>query len=352
VNDIASQISERVKQAAADGGPLRICGGNSKAFYGRQIEGDPLDVNEHRGIVNYAPTELVLTARAGTPLQEVEQTLAEKQQMLAFEPPHFADAATLGGTIACGLSGPRRPYNGAARDFVLGSRLINGKGEHLHFGGEVMKNVAGYDISRLLTGSLGTLGVITEVSLKVLPVPFREQTLVFEYDPQTAIQKTNEWAGKPLPVSATCHLDDRLYVRLSGSDNGVKSARNKLGGEIYENGAVFWRELREHRLDFFKAGQTLWRISVPAASPVLPLKGDWIIEWGGALRWFVGTDEAAKIRATVQDAGGHASMFRGGDRTAEVFHPLARGIRVLHQNLKNALDPSGIFNRGKMYADM
>lgn len=352
MNDIADKISEQVKEAAAAARPLRICGGDSKAFYGRDIEGEALDVAAHRGVVNYAPTELVLTARAGTPLRELEQVLAEKKQMLAFEPPYFGEAATLGGTIACGLSGPRRPYVGAARDFVLGSRLINGKGEHLRFGGEVMKNVAGYDVSRLLAGSLGTLGVITEVSLKVLPVPVREQTLVFDYDAETAIEKTNEWAGRPLPVSATCHAEERLYVRLSGSDNGVKSACDKLGGETFAGGAELWRDLREQRLAFFDSDRVLWRISVPAAAPMLPLEGRWIIEWGGALRWFTGTADAAAVRTAAQSAGGHASMFRGGDRTGEVFHPLANGIHVLHKNLKNAFDPAGIFNRGKMYADI
>ncbi len=352
MTDISTQLCDQVKKAVTDNRPLRITAGNTKSFYGRVISGDVLDVSGHRGIVNYAPTELVLTARAGTQLQEIESTLASQGQMLAFEPPHFGDGATIGGTIACGLSGPRRAYAGAARDFILGSRLINGRGEHLRFGGEVMKNVAGYDVSRLLVGSFGTLGVITEVSMKTLPLPKHERTLVFEFDADTALQKMNEWAGKPLPISATCHTEGHLFVRLSGAENGVKAAVDKLGGEQMTTDPGFWKVLREQQHPYFAGAETLWRISVPAARPMLPLAGAWLLEWGGALRWYRGSAPAAQIRAAVHQAGGHATLFRGGDPNGELFHPLANGVRALHLNLKQAFDPAGIFNRGKMYADI
>ena len=269
--------------------------------------------------------------------------------MLAFEPPGFGEAATIGGTIAAGLSGPARPYAGAARDFVLGTRVLNGKGEALRFGGEVMKNVAGYDVSRLMTGACGTLGVLLEVSLKVLPRPGAVRTLAFDMTAAEAIERCNAWAAKPLPVTGACHDGERLHVRLAGTEGGVASAAGALGGETVDGGA-FWVALREQTLPFFaKAGEPLWRISVPPGARLAAPRGDLLVDWGGALRWLRTGAPAAKVRAAAEHAGGHAVLFRGGDRTGEVFHPLEPAVRRIHERLKAAFDPSGIFNPGRMY---
>ncbi len=343
-NDISQKLAEAVKAAAAARTPLTITGSGSKRFYTGKPEGEPLDVTGHRGIVSYEPTELVVTARAGTPLAEIEAALSEKGQMLGFEPPYFGAAATLGGTIACGFSGPRRPYAGSARDFVLGTRIINGKGEILHFGGEVMKNVAGYDVSRLMVGALGTLGVLLEASLKILPKPAKEITLCFEMPADKAITTMNAWAGRPLPLSAACHIGDTLYVRLSGTEPGVRAAGTKLGGAVVEKGDEFWRELREHQRGFFQDATPLWRLSVPPATPPLNLPGKWLIDWGGAQRWLKSDVPANAIHEHAEDAGGYATLFHHGARNGATFHPLPAQLATLHQNLKRAFDPDGIIN--------
>lgn len=350
-NDSAQDLIGAVKHAFDSNTTLRIEGGNTKSFYGRHSIGEPLSTQAHNGILDYAPSELVLTARSGTLLADIESTLAEQKQMLAFEPPHFGAQATLGGTIACGFSGPRRPYVGAARDFTLGVRMINGRGEDLKFGGQVMKNVAGYDLSRLMVGSMGTLGLLLDISLKVLPVPKMERTLVFEADHAQALDLQNKWSKKALPISATCHAAGLLHVRLSGSEKGVVAAQNHLGGEQIESIDEFWRDLREHRHDFFKQQETLWRISVPPATPTLNISGEFLIEWSGALRWLTSDVSVQNIRATADSAGGHATLFRGGDRES-VFHPLHPSVLKLHQNLRNAFDPAGVFNPGRMYEDV
>jgi glycolate oxidase FAD binding subunit len=264
--------------------------------------------------------------------------------MLAFEPPHFGPAATLGGTLACGLSGPRRPYVGAARDFVLGTRILNGQGELLRFGGEVMKNVAGYDVSRLMVGALGTLGVLLEISLKVLPRPVEEITLVRPAVVEDAITTMTAWARQSLPVSATGYDGQRLYLRLSGTAAGVGAARTRIGGEVFPEGAAFWQSLREHTHPFFAGTTPLWRLSVPANTPPLAIPGLWFLDWGGAQRWLKTTEAPASIRRVVNDVGGHATLFRGGDRRGEVFHPLTPGLQRLHCWLKMAFDPRGILN--------
>ena len=344
--DISQPLREAVTSAAAGRTPLAIAGGGSKRFYSGEPEGEPLDVTGHRGIVSYEPTELVVTARAGTPLAEIETTLAGKGQMLGFEPPYFGAAATLGGTIACGLSGPRRPYAGSARDFVLGTRIINGKGEILKFGGEVMKNVAGYDISRLMVGALGTLGVLLEISLKILPKPAKEMTLSFEMPDGKAVDTMNAWAGLPLPLSAACHIGDTLYIRLSGTEPGVRAAQAKLGGALVEKGDEFWRELREHQRGFFQDSVPLWRLSVPPATPPINLPGQWIIDWGGAQRWLKSDAPANAVYEHAAKAGGHATLFRREKINGATFHPLPAGLATLHQNLKRAFDPDNRINRG------
>jgi glycolate oxidase FAD binding subunit len=343
-NDISQQLAEAVKAAVQKRTPFTIAGSGSKRFYTGKPEGESLDVTGHRGIVSYEPTELVVTARAGTPLAEVEAALAEKGQMLGFEPPYFGATATLGGTIACGFSGPRRPYAGSARDFVLGTRIINGKGEILKFGGEVMKNVAGYDISRLMVGAFGTLGVLLEVSLKVLPKPAKEITLCFAMPADKAIATMNAWAGRPLPLSAACHLDNTLYVRLSGTEPGVRAAGTKLGGTVVENGDGFWRELREHQRNFFQNDIPLWRLSVPPATAPLNLPGKWLIDWGGAQRWLKSDAPANAIHQHAENVGGYATLFRHGARNGATFHSLPAQLATLHQNLKRAFDPDGIIN--------
>jgi glycolate oxidase FAD binding subunit len=341
-------LCERIRDHAARQAPLRIRGGGTKDFYGEKSLGEALEMSGYSGIVAYEPKELVLTVRAGTPLAEVERELESKQQMLPFEPPHFGDNATIGGAVAAGLSGPRRPYTGAVRDFVLGTRIVNGKGEDLSFGGRVIKNVAGYDISRLMAGALGTLGVITEISFKVLPRPPAEATLAFEMDEAGAIEQVNRWAGLPLPLSATAWEAGRLRVRLSGAQTAVSAAKAKMGGEAIDAGS-YWSDLREHRLPFFARDRPLWRVSVPQASEPMALAFAPLVEWGGGLRWVSGDADTLAVRSTAERMGGHATLFRGGDRAIGVFHPLKPPVLKIHKRLKEAFDPAGILNPNRMY---
>lgn len=354
MNDVTQNILEQVQQAAAKKRPLRIKGGNSKSFYGRDtgnLDQELLDLSAHQGVVNYEPSELVITVRAGTPLKEVEASLAEHNQMLAFEPPAFGDTATIGGTIACNLSGSRRPYAGAARDFVLGMHVINGKGEQLHFGGEVMKNVAGYDVSRLQCGALGTLGVILDVSLKVLPRPETELTLTRETNEATAFEVMSRIAGKPLPLSAAAFDGNMIYMRFSGSEDAVRSAHQQVGGDAYTKGDEFWQRLKEQDLPFFTKDTPLWRLSLPQSTSHLLLRGNHMIDWGGGLRWLSSEESGETIRAVAIKAGGHATCFRGGDRNT-VFTPLTPVLHTLHARLKQAFDPAGVLNPGRMYEDI
>ena len=348
-DEFVADLCRRIAVAAAAKAPLRLKGGGTKDFYGGELRGEVVAMGACSGIVAYEPKELVLTVRAGTPLVDVEAALASERQMLPFEPPQFGAGTTIGGAVAAGLSGPRRPYAGAVRDFVLGARIVNGKGEDLAFGGRVIKNVAGYDVSRLMAGALGTLGAITEVSFKVLPRPAAEITLAFEADEATASALANTWAGQPLPISATAWQDAMLRVRLSGAESAVAAARAKLGGEELAGGAQYWRDLRDHRLPFFAGAQPLWRLSVPQTAAPLALGRPALVEWGGGLRWIAGTLDAAMVRAAAEGAGGHATLFRGGDKAAGVFHPLGPAILKIHQRLKAAFDPAGILNPGRMY---
>ena len=348
--DLTSLVT-RIQSAHANGTPLRIRGGGSKDFYGGPLQGELLEVGGYRGIVDYEPSELVLTARTGTPLAEIETVLRERGQMLAFEPPHFGNTATFGGCIAAGLSGPRRATAGSVRDFVLGVRLLDGKGDDLRFGGQVMKNVAGFDVSRLLTGSLGTLGVLLEISVKVLPVPVAEATLRFEHSAADAIALLNEWGGKPLPLSASTWQGGLLSVRLSGARAAVDAAVTQLGGERLDNNAAadFWNSIREHRDAFFAAEAPLWRLSLKSSTPPLNLAGSQLIEWGGSLRWILTDADAPTVREAARFGGGHATLFRGGNKRDGVFHPLPAAMLALHRNLKRSFDPAGIFNRGRLY---
>ena len=353
---IAAQLAETLREAAANKTPLRIAGGGTKDFYGNRASGEIFSTSAYRGIIDYEPTELVITARAGTPLAEVEAALHEKGQMLAFEPPHFSAGSTLGGCIAAGLSGPRRPYAGAVRDLVLGVRLLDGKGADLRFGGQVMKNVAGYDVSRLMAGAMGTLGVILEVSLKTLPLPAAEITLHQRHNEVDAIRLMNEWAGQPLPISATAWTGGDLGIRLSGAPSAVEAARRKLGGDAIDatQAVRFWQGLRDHTDTYFTQGSTLWRLSVKPTTPALTLPGTPMIEWNGSLRWIQTDASVEQVREAAAAAGGHATLFRcsGGNRSDNVFHPLSPALAALHRNLKQAFDPAGILNPGRLYRGM
>lgn len=347
---ISELLQTQVQIATELTQPLRIVGSDSKAFLGRETFGEPLHVSKHRGIVDYDPRELVLTARSGTPLSEIEHTLAESNQMLAFEPPYFGENATLGGTIASGLSGPRRPYAGAGRDFVLGCKVLNGKAEILNFGGKVMKNVAGYDVSRLMAGAFGTLGVLLEVSLKVLPRPAASITLVHESDQQDAIHYMAGLLSQSLPIDGACHYAGHCYVRVSGSEQAVKEAQRKLRGDISHDAHHFWQRLSEHDLPFFDHHSPLWRLAVKPATSPLPITGDWLLDWGGAQRWLISDADTHLIRNITQTNGGHATLFRGGEKNGDIFHPLPPAMHALQQRIKTSFDPHSIFNPGRMYA--
>ena len=339
-------LQERIREAAARGAPLRLRGGGSKDFYGNEPRGEILDTRSHAGIVSYEPTELVVTARCGTRLSDLENTLRQHRQCLPFEPPHYGPAATLGGCVAAGLSGPRRAAVGALRDFLLGVKLVDGRGRLLTFGGQVMKNVAGYDVARVTAGSLGTLGLIAEASLKVLPLAASELTLQLELSEQAALESMNRWAAQPLPISATAWHGGELRLRLSGSEAAVSAAAKKIGGARMHDES-FWIAIREQSHAFFSSPQPLWRVALPFGCLPLPGAGDTLIEWSGALRW-LRVDQAPEL---ARNAGGHASLFRGGKR-ASVFAPLEPVLMRLHRQLKAAFDPAGILNPGRLYEEL
>ena len=353
-----ARLVDGVQTARAVKGTLDIRGGGTKAFYGETARGEPLDVQELSGISCYEPSELVVTVRAGTPLAELEAVVAEKGQCLPFEPPRFAPGGTVGGMVAAGLAGPARPTAGTVRDYVLGVTLLSGRAEVLTFGGQVMKNVAGYDVSRVLAGSLGMLGVLCEVSLKVLPLPAATATLRFEMAQPAALRTLNEWAGQPLPLTASAWWDGMLVVRLAGARAAVKAAATRLGGEAIEPAlaATFWAGLRDHLDEFFvgakKAAQgaaALWRVSLPQTAPPLTLSGEQLVEWGGAQRWLATSTPAAAVREAAQRLGGHATLFYSSDRSIPVFTPLAPPLATIHERLKNAFDPDRVFNAGRMF---
>lgn len=347
--DISRELQARVQEAIARKEPVEIHGNHSKAFLGSACQAKPLDVSDHDGILHYEPTELVITARAGTLLSEIVDTLSENGQMLAFEPPFYHDNATLGGTLACNLSGPRRPYSGSARDYMLGCQIINGRGEILRFGGEVMKNVAGYDVSRLMTGAFGTLGIMLEVSLKVLPKPAAEWTFKQAITTSHAMQKLTLWRRQPLPISATCHDSEYLYYRLSGSEQSLTQAYHKMGGERVKDEDRFWERIREHRHAFFDTRMPLWRLSVPATADLADLKGKTMLEWGGAQRWLISQMEPERLRQKISAAGGHATLYRGMPEYQQRLHPLNASLQALHKRIKQAFDPDYLLNPGRMF---
>ncbi len=360
MEEALSHCMARIRDAAAAGAPLRIRGGGSKDFFGEPAQGELLDTRGLAGIRSYEPSELVVTVGAGTPLAQLEATLAEQGQCLAFEPPHFGGDATVGGMVAAGLSGPSRASVGAVRDFILGLSIVNGQGELLSFGGQVMKNVAGYDVSRLMAGALGTLGLIVEVSLKVLPRAPAEATLKFELPQDEALRRLNAWGGQPLPLNASCWVQDAgvptLYLRLRGAQAAVEAACRSLGGERQDNALVpgDWLLCRDQRLPWFgdRVGQDLWRLSVPQTAPVLDLPEAPLVEWHGGQRWVAAEPgDGERLRRIAQAAGGHATLFRASAGSAGVprLHPLQPPLDRIHRELKKSFDPAGILNPGRLY---
>lgn len=378
--DAEQSLVEQVVAAREARTPLLIRGGGSKDFYGNPARSDlTLACTGHRGVIAYEPTELAMTVRAGTPLAEVEALLDANGQQFPFEPPHFGANATIGGMVAAGLSGPRRPYAASVRDAVLGVRMLNGQGQVLDFGGRVMKNVAGYDLSRLMVGSLGMLGVLLEVSLKVTPTPVGRMTLVHEQTLEGALALMRRWARRSLPITATAWADGRLYVRICGSEEGLAETHRVVEGLPLTDADQFWDDLREQRLAFFAGDAPLWRLSIPPATPpeafaslqaseqsgersglqsgIQPGEpsGQQLVEWSGALRWLRGDLDVAAVRARAKAAGGHATLFRGsgGDRPADgVFTPLDPVLMRLHRNLKQSFDPAGLFNPGRLSPEL
>ena len=357
---VLQSLIARVQAARADRTVLSIRGGGSKGFYGEAARGEAFDVTALRGVSSYEPTELVVSARCGTPLAELEAVLAECGQCLPFEPPHFGAAATVGGMIAAGLAGPPRAAVGGVRDFVLGATLLDGRGDLLSFGGQVMKNVAGYDVSRLLVGSLGTLGVICEVSLKVLPVARATATLRFEMEQAAAIAQLNAWAGQPLPLNASAWWNETLVVRLQGAVAAVDAAAARLGGEriAADQASAFWAGLREQTDEYFlaalreveaNAAARLWRVSLPQTTVPLALPGEQLIEWGGAQRWLCSAAPAAQVRGSVAAAGGHATIFRAQDKSPGVFTALGSPLDRIQRELMRSFDPQGVFDAGRLY---
>lgn len=348
--DRSRELVERVRQALASGTPLRIVGNDSKAFMGRSTNGEAVSTATHTGLVEYEPTELVVAARSGTTLAELNDRLEAHGQCLGCEPPQFG-GATLGGTLACNQSGPARPWLGSIRDHVLGLRLVNGRGEHLHFGGRVMKNVAGYDVSRLQAGAMGTLGLITEVTLRVFPRPEQQATTVLEMGAGEALRAMSDESRLGGPLSGACWVEGRLYLRYSGLSAAVAERLGSRGGEPLQDDAAFWSDLREQRLDFFGGDEPLWRIAGRSAA-LHPGAGPWLLDWGGAQRWLRGERPWPELQSLAEGMGGQLSLYRGGDRLGDVLHPRTTAQRRLHLALKQAFDPQGIFNPGRLYSWM
>jgi glycolate oxidase FAD binding subunit len=345
-NDKTEQLRDRIVDAYRAKTPLVISAGNSKSFYGRQVEGEKLQLDRHQGILSYQASELVITARSGTCLQELEAALDQHNQQLAFEPPRHTEHATLGGAIACGLSGPARAFRGAARDFVLGAKIINGKGELLQFGGQVMKNVAGYDVSRLMVGAQGTLGVLTEISLKVLPKSEAETTLAFEVDAAQGHQWLRDWLHQGQPISASCHYRGILSVRLSSTANSIRQAHKRMGGEIASN--ELWRQLRHQNHPCFRQ-DNLWRLSLPPSTNIHN-EDDQLIEWGGALRWKVSNND---LFEQAQRLHGHATRYAlRAASPRSIFQPLQPAILAIHKRIKQAFDPYNILNPCRVYQEL
>lgn len=347
--DCAEALAERVRDAAARRTALNLAGGGTKAFVGRATEGERLDVTAHRGVIAYQPSELVITARAGTPLTEIEALLAQHNQMLAFEPSLFGASSTLGGMVASGLSGARRPFAGAVRDCLLGVTILDGQGRRLRFGGTVFKNVAGFDAFRLMAGAMGRLGVLLDISLRLTPTPKAARTLAFDEPWPAAQTRLTALMQRPLPLTGAVHDGERLYLRLEGGEAGVAEAADELGCEAASTG--IWDDLRRFEGDVLSAPR-LWRLSVPRRTSLDNLDGRWLINWAGAERWLISDAPAETIRSAARAAGGHATLFRGAKDDEAVFEPLTPELLALHRRLAAALDPAGVLNPGRMYQEL
>lgn len=349
--DHGNELVATIVEARANGTALQIRGGNSKQhLLGRGCEGTTLNVSSHSGIVEYQPGELVVTARAGTPIVEIIEALQSEKQMLAFEPPQCGGKATLGGTLACNLSGPARPWSGSIRDHVLGVELINGQAEKLNFGGTVMKNVAGYDVSRLQAGALGTLGVLTEISVKVMPRPEHSLTLRYEVPAAEVVAHMNRRAAEPKPLQGACWFDGQLYLRLAGASSAVTASAQQWGGEQLSLEEEPWEALREWTLPFFAGEEPVWRMSLSATAPLDTNLGLTLIDWGGAQRWIRGEQNLAVLQSSAEKAGGHVVKFRGGDRSAEVRSIPSTVEQRLQKRVKAAFDPDNLLNPGRLYS--
>ena len=344
--DLAEALADRVRDASARRAPLRIVGGDTKAFLGRRTDGEPLEMSCHRGVIAYDPSELVITARAGTPITEVEAQLAERGQMLAFEPPVLGETSTLGGVVAAGLAGPRRPFAGAIRDSVLGVTVLNGRGAALRLGGTVFKNVAGFDGFRLMAGAMGSLGVLLDVSLRVSPVAAAEASRSLELGWPAARTLITGLMRRPLPLTGAAHDGGRLHLRFAGAPQSVAAITAEVGGE--ETAEAFWQDLRHRRPPLFAAPR-LWRLSVPRTAELGEPPGEWLRDWAGGEIWLGSDAPAERVRTLATDAGGHATLYRGAAPDEQVFTPLPAPMLTLHQRLKAAFDPAGVFNPGRVY---
>ena len=345
-----TELQDRVRHAVSTSEALCIQGGDSKRKLGREPAGSPIDVSTLSGVVEYQPTELMITVLAGTRITALKEVLAEENQMLACEPPEFGGAATIGGTLACNQSGPSRPWLGSIRDHVLGIRLINGKAEHLRFGGQVMKNVAGYDVSRLQAGAMGAFGILTEVSLKVLPKPEASITVRREVDAHESVRLMNEISTTPIPLTGACWHDGEMSLRLSGTRSVIETTASKLPGKLNGDSDLYWHGLHEQTLPFFDTAKNLWRLSLRPNSPHFKEQRDWLIDWGGAQRWLAGQDDLEELQTIAAGYGGEVSLIRGGDRGGDVLPPPDKAKRDLLVRLKQAFDPAGVFNPGRLYS--
>ena len=351
MSDIKQQLIEQVRDAVNDKASMTVRAGGTKEWLGRLASTDRvIETASHSGIVSYQPVELVMTARAGTTISEIESVLEENNQMLACEPPRFGGLATLGGSLAANVSGPGRPWYGSIRDHVLGVNLINGDAEYLRFGGQVMKNVAGYDLSRLQAGAMGGLGLMTEISLKVLPKPATTRTLKFAMGQAEAITRMNEMSGQPKPMTAAYWYNDELFIRLAGAASAVDATAASWGGDELEpeQAKQVWSNLQDQDSDLYKADK-VWRFSVRSNAAVFDLAGDALINWGGAERWYTNDLSLEEMASMAEAAGGQVSLYRGGDRSSEVMHPQTKPVQTLQQRIKHSIDPNGLLNPGRVF---
>lgn len=351
--DRTDQIIDQVRDALATKTPINIVGGNSKHFLGRSQTAGSLNTTEHSGIVSYEPTELVVTVRSGTSMQALNTLLHKNGQMLPFEPP-VLDTGTIGGVLACALSGPARPFAGAARDYVLGMRVVNGQAQALRFGGEVMKNVAGYDAARLQVGAFGTLGVLLETSMKVLPLPEAQITVQLQLSKANDTTTITKLMRQPLPISAAAIVEKTLYIRLSGSESAVNAAADTCGGDRLKEDAAFWESVRERKHPFFNDARPLWRISVPEFAGAIDIEGKWLLDWAGSQRYLKSEASADDIFAAANDANGHATCYSPLLQSTDtpLFQPLNGAMQRLQSRVRDSFDANRLFNRGRFHPEL